>query len=72
MNNSETVVDYFDEEMFCDSPLDNECLLISMYAHYIYLTQSNNFERRMKEKKWLGKVVEKKLIKLKGEISRLW
>ena len=43
-------------------------LLISMYVHYIRLAQSNNFKRRMKEKKWIGKVVEKKLIRLKEEL----
>ena len=69
MNNSENVVDYFDEEIFSGTPIEDECLLISVYVHYIYLTQSNNFERRMKEKKWLGKLVEKKLVKLKRELS---
>ena len=69
MNNSENVVDYFDKEIFSGMPIENECLLISMYLHYIYLTQSNNFKRRMKEKKWLGKLVEKKLVKLKKELS---
>ena len=37
--------------------------------HYTYLTQSNNFKRKMKEKKWLGKVVRKKLINIKEELS---
>ena len=68
MNNFENVVDYFDEETFSDALLQNECLLISMYVHYIRLAQSNNFKRRMKEKKWIGKVVEKKLIRLKEEL----
>ena len=47
-NSSENVVDYFDEEIFSGTPIEDECLLISMYVHYIYLTQSNNFKRRMK------------------------
>ena len=68
-NNSENVVDYFDKEIFSGTPIEDECLLISMYVHYIYLTQSNNFKRRMKEKKWLRKLVEKKLVKLKRELS---
>ena len=68
-NNSENVVDYFDEEIFSGMPIEDECLLISMYVHYIYLTQSNNFKRRMKEKKWFRKSVEKKLVKLKMELS---
>ena len=46
MNNSKNVVDYFDEEAFL-TLLQDECLLISMYVHYIHLTQSNKFERRM-------------------------
>ena len=70
MNNSENVVDYFDEETFSDTLLQDEYLLISMYVHYLHLTLSNNFKRRMKEKKWIGKVVEKKLIRLKEELSK--
>ena len=73
MNNSENVVDYFDEETFSYTLLQDECLLISMYVHFIHLTQSNNFKRRMKEKEWIGKVVEKKLIRLKEELlKKIW
>ena len=64
MNNSENVVDYFDEN-FVGTLLEDDCLLVSIYVHYTYLTQSNNFKRKMKEKKWLGKVVRKKLINIK-------
>ena len=30
-----------------DTPLRNECLLISVYVHYLSVTQSNNFKRIM-------------------------
>ena len=41
MNNSQNMVDYFDEEIFSGTHIEDECLLISMYVHYVYLTQSN-------------------------------
>ena len=44
VNNSENVVGYFDKEIFSGTPIEDECLLISMFVHYIYLTQSNNFK----------------------------
>ena len=42
MNNSENVVDYFDDN-FVGTLLEDDCLLVSIYVHYTYLIQSNNF-----------------------------
>ena len=68
MDNCENVVDYSDEN-FGGTLLEDKCLLVSMHVHYTYLTQSNNLKRKMKEKKWLGKVVRKKLINIKEKLS---
>ena len=40
-----------------------------MYVHHLNLTQSNNFKRTMKNERWIGKVVEKKLIEIKNELE---
>ena len=48
--------DYFIDECFQEGELQNECL------YYLSLTQKNNFNRAMKNKKWLG--TEKRLKKI--------
>ena len=67
--NSEIICDYFNEKCFGGSSLSNECLLVSMYVHYLNLTQANNFKRAMKNERWMDKVVEKKLIEMKNELE---
>ena len=63
LTDPEMIFDYLNEEYFGGSNLlSNECLLVSMYIHYFNFTQSNNFKRTMKNERWIGKVVEKKLI----------
>ena len=59
LSNSEMIIDYFNEECFGGKVLSNECLLVAMYVHYFHLTQSNNFKRTMKDKRRIGKLVEK-------------
>ena len=69
LNNSSVMIDYFNDECFKESELQNECLLIVLYIYYCRLTQYKNFMRTMKSNKWLGKVVEKKLLKIKREVE---
>ena len=63
------MIDYFHDECFGGTELSNECLLIALYVYYFRLTQSKNFTRMMKSNKWLGKLVEKRLVKIKYEIE---
>ena len=64
------MIDYFHDECFGGTELSNKCLLIALYVYYFHLTQSKNFTRMMKSNKWLGKLVEKKLVKIKYEIEQ--
>ena len=63
------MIDYFNDECFKGSELQNECLLIALYIYYFHLTQYKNFMRTMKLNKWLGKMVEKKLLKTECEVE---
>ena len=52
------VFDYYDLGKIGDTDLREECLLVALFAHHIYLTQPNNFGRLMKRKSgWLSKTM---------------
>ena len=70
LSNSSIMIDYFHDECFGGTELSNECLLITPYVYYFCLSQSKNFTRMMKSNKWIGKLVEKKLVEIKYEIER--
>ena len=72
MTNSSVMKDYFTDECFQEGELQNECLLIVLYVYYLRLSQKNNFNRTMKNKKWLGKMTEKKLVCIKKEVEKIW
>ena len=68
LTSSSVMKDYLMDECFQEGELQNECLLIVLYEYYLRLTQKNNFNRTMKNKKWLGKTTEKKLVHIKKEV----
>ena len=39
LNNSSVMIDYFNNECFKESELQNECLLIALYIYYFRLIQ---------------------------------
>ena len=63
-------MDYYSLANLCDSELSNECLLVAIYVHHIYLTQPNNFSRMMKRNDcWLSEVTMNKLIEIWDKIN---
>ena len=54
LTNSSVMKDYFMDECFQEGELQNDCLLIALYVYYLRLTQKNNFNRTMKNKKMVG------------------
>ena len=69
LNNTAKIKDYFEDSIFSNTALRDECLLIAVYVHHFYFKQPNNFSRKMKQKDWLGNVTREKLVNVKSGID---
>ena len=62
INASTKIVDYYSSGNVFNSSLKDECLLIAIYVHHMYLTQPNNFKRIMsRDDGWLSPHIMDKL-----------
>ena len=62
LNNSAKIKDYFEDSIFSNTALRDECLLIAVFVHHFFFKQPNNFSRKTKQKDWLGNVAREKLV----------
>ena len=70
INNSAKIVDYFSQGSLDNGELKHNCLLVAIYAHHIYLTQPNNFNRVMGQNEWLTNPIKRKLLDIKEDLDK--
>ena len=65
------IVDYYVKGNVHNTSLRNDCLLISIFVHHIYLIQPNNFKRLMyREGGWLTQRMTERLLQIVRELDK--
>ena len=61
--------DYYELGKVQNTILQEECLLISLYVHHLFITQPKNFSRIMKKSNWLTDTMIEKLQTISRGVS---
>ena len=65
------IVDYYVKGNVHNTSLRNECLLISIFVHHMYLIQPNNFKRLMyRAGGWLTRRITERLLQIVRELDK--